>query len=71
MFPDKVAGAEARGAIGVVLFTDPADYALFGPDAVYPGTVMMPPQGTQQGTAKLVDGDPLTPFYPAIGELLK
>lgn len=63
----QVVSAEARGASGVIFYTDPEDYAVLGPDAVYPNTVMMPPSGTQLGTVKLVEGDPLTPYYPAIG----
>ncbi|KAF2349679.1 Transferrin receptor-like dimerization domain [Trinorchestia longiramus] len=58
--------AEKRGALGLILFSDPADYAPRGTDQVYPDTVMMPPSAAQLGTVKLVDGDPLTPFYPAI-----
>lgn len=58
--------AEQRGALGLILFSDPADYATRGPDAVYPDTVMMPPSAAPLGTVKLMDGDPLTPYYPAI-----
>ncbi|XP_068200575.1 putative N-acetylated-alpha-linked acidic dipeptidase [Palaemon carinicauda] len=57
--------AEARGAIGVVLFSDPLDYAPEGSDFVYPNSYFMPPSAAPFGTVKLVDGDPLTPFYPA------
>ncbi|KAF2350347.1 PA domain, partial [Trinorchestia longiramus] len=63
---NMVSFAEELGAAGVLLYTDPADYALDGPDSVYPQSVMMPPSGTQLGTVKLTDGDPLTPFYPSI-----
>ncbi|XP_018022981.1 glutamate carboxypeptidase 2 homolog, partial [Hyalella azteca] len=58
--------AERRGALGLILFSDPSDYAPRGSEAVYPHTVMMPPSAVPLGTAKLTDGDPLTPFYPAI-----
>lgn len=58
--------AEARGAIGVVLFSDPSDYAPQGSDFVYPHSYFMPPSAAPFGTVKLVDGDPLTPFYPAV-----
>lgn len=35
---------------------------------MYPKTVYMPGSGVQAGTVLLTDGDPLTPFYPAVGE---
>ncbi|XP_047497412.1 N-acetylated-alpha-linked acidic dipeptidase 2-like isoform X1 [Penaeus chinensis] len=58
--------AERRGAAGVILYTDPQQYAPMGEDAVYPKTVYMPGSGVQVGTVLLTDGDPLTPFYPAV-----
>lgn len=58
--------AEERGALGLLLFSDPSDYAPDGPDFVYPNSYFMPPTAAQFGTTKLVDGDPLTPFYPAV-----
>lgn len=60
--------AEKRGAAGVILYTDPQQYAPLGEDAVYPNTVYMPASGVQAGTVLLADGDPLTPFYPSVGE---
>lgn len=57
--------AEEQGALGLLLFSDPADYAPAGPDFVYPHSYFMPPSAAPLGTTKLVDGDPLTPFYPA------
>ena len=66
----KVNLAESRGAAGVILYTDPADVAVMGPEAVYSSTLMMPPDGVQQGTVKLMHGDPLTPHYPATGDAL-
>ncbi|XP_042894430.1 putative N-acetylated-alpha-linked acidic dipeptidase isoform X2 [Penaeus japonicus] len=58
--------AEKRGAAGVILYTDPQQYAPLGEDAVYPNTVYMPASGVQAGTVLLADGDPLTPFYPSV-----
>ncbi|KAK7082545.1 N-acetylated-alpha-linked acidic dipeptidase 2 [Halocaridina rubra] len=58
--------AEGRGAIGVVLYSDPSDYAPEGSDIVYPNSYFMPPSAAPFGTVKLKDGDPLTPFYPAV-----
>ncbi|XP_069193341.1 N-acetylated-alpha-linked acidic dipeptidase 2 isoform X1 [Procambarus clarkii] len=48
------------------MYSDPADYAPAGPDFVYPHSSYMPPSASPFGTVKLGDGDPLTPFYPAI-----
>ncbi|KAG0725840.1 N-acetylated-alpha-linked acidic dipeptidase 2 [Chionoecetes opilio] len=58
--------AEDQGARGLLLFSDPSDYAPEGPDFVYPHSYFMPPSAAPFGTTKLVDGDPLTPFYPAV-----
>lgn len=58
--------AEDLGAVGLLLFSDPKDYAPAGPDFVYPHSYFLPPSAAPFGTTKLLDGDPLTPFYPAI-----
>ena len=60
--------AEEQGALGLLLFSDPADYAPVGSDFVYPHSYFMPPSAVPLGTTKLIDGDPLTPFYPATGK---
>lgn len=57
--------AEARGGIGVILYSDPEDYAPEGSNFVYPHSYYMPPSAAPFGTIKLLDGDPLTPYYPA------
>ncbi|XP_042865752.1 N-acetylated-alpha-linked acidic dipeptidase 2-like [Penaeus japonicus] len=62
---DKVRFAEAHGAAGVILYTDPQDAAPLGPEATYPSTVYAPPGSTQLGSLSL-QGDLLTPGYPAI-----
>lgn len=61
--------AQEFGAIGAILYNDPANYAPFGinPDQTYDQTWFMPPSGTQRGSAYTSDGDPLTPFYPSTG----
>ena len=61
--------AQQFGAIGAILYNDPADYAPFGitPNQTYNQTWFMPPSGTQRGSAYTSDGDPLTPFYPSTG----
>ncbi|XP_050737432.1 N-acetylated-alpha-linked acidic dipeptidase 2-like isoform X1 [Eriocheir sinensis] len=60
-----VQSAERRGAVAVLLYGDPQQYAPFGEDAVYPNTVYLPPSGAPSGSVYMYDGDPLTPFYPA------
>ncbi|CAF1534920.1 unnamed protein product [Rotaria sp. Silwood1] len=64
---DKIMNAQHAGAVGVILYNDPADYAPLGttPDKTYNQTWYMPESGTQRGTAYAADGDPLTPGYPS------
>lgn len=62
---DKVHLAESHGAIGIIIFSDPADYTGGDRNDVYPRDWWLPPSGTQRGTIS-GDGDPLTPGYPAI-----
>jgi len=61
--------AQHYGAVGAILYNDPADYAPLGtsPDQVYDQKWYMPPSGTQRGSALISNGDPLTPIYPATG----
>ncbi|XP_053398009.1 N-acetylated-alpha-linked acidic dipeptidase 2-like [Mercenaria mercenaria] len=63
---DKVHLAEKRGAIGVVLFSDPEDVTDGDINQVYPKDWWLPPSGAQRGTVYIGDGDPLTAGYPAI-----
>ena len=62
--------AQYFGAIGAILYNDPADYAPFGTssDKVYDQKWYMPPSGIQRGSALVTNGDPLTPIYPSTGE---
>lgn len=62
---DKVHLAELRGAIGVILFSDPEDVTDGDITNVYPRDWWLPPSGTQRGTVYIGDGDPLTADYPA------
>ncbi|CAF1229294.1 unnamed protein product [Rotaria sordida] len=64
---DKIMHAQYFGAIGAILYNDPADYAPFGTtaDQVYDQKWYMPPSGAQRGSALSLDGDPLTPIYPS------
>ncbi|XP_060067563.1 putative N-acetylated-alpha-linked acidic dipeptidase [Ylistrum balloti] len=64
---DKVKLAADHGAVGIIIFSDPADYTLDGDTSrVYPDDWWLPPTGAQRGTTYLGIGDPLTPGYPAV-----
>jgi len=59
--------AQKHGAIGCLIYSDPADDGYAAGD-VYPKGPMRPPQGIQRGSAMdmmLYPGDPLTPGIPA------
>ncbi len=59
--------ASKHGAIGCIIYSDPADDGYAVGD-VYPKGPMRPPQGIQRGSAMdmmLYPGDPLTPGIPA------
>lgn len=63
----KVREAEARGAAGVLLYTDPADDGYMRGD-VYPDGPMRPPSSIQRGSVQFLSvqpGDPSTPGYPS------
>ncbi|HEU4570190.1 MAG TPA: M28 family peptidase [Gemmatimonadales bacterium] len=61
----KVREAEARGALGVILYTDPGDDgAAKGP--TFPDGPWRPAHGMQRGSVKLSPGDPSTPGWPAV-----
>ena len=62
----QVRHAQMFGAIGVILYTDPADYASNGMQTTFPHSWWLPGTGVQRGTVVL-EGDPLTPGYPATG----
>lgn len=66
MFLLQVKLAEKAGACGVILFSDPQNYATG--TSTFPDSWWLPPDGTQRGTIYTSNGDPLTPGYPAIGE---
>ncbi|KAL9983851.1 hypothetical protein ACROYT_G006092 [Oculina patagonica] len=63
---NKVQNAEACGAAGVLLYSDPADYSPEGMNNTFPKTWWLPGTGTQRGTIGRTNGDPLTPLLPAI-----
>ncbi|CAJ0568675.1 unnamed protein product, partial [Mesorhabditis spiculigera] len=65
---DKVYNAQKYGAIGVLLYSDPADVAKEGtkPENLYPHKIWMPENDVQRGMiGHHMNGDPLTPLYPA------
>ncbi|KAK0400769.1 hypothetical protein QR680_015440 [Steinernema hermaphroditum] len=64
---DKAKNAQMYGAVGVIIYTDPHDYAPnYAKDHLaFPDQIWMPPSGAQRGSLLKGDGDPLTPFYPS------
>ncbi|KAJ1364692.1 Aminopeptidase naaladl1, partial [Parelaphostrongylus tenuis] len=63
---EKVAEAEKRGAIGAVLFSDPAHYMSSSNNESFPHSMSLPGSAAQRGTIGRVPGDPLTPLLPAL-----
>ncbi|KAM8975426.1 putative N-acetylated-alpha-linked acidic dipeptidase isoform 2-T2 [Pelodytes ibericus] len=63
---NKVKNAQNAGAIGLILYSDPADYCAPGVEP-YPDGWNLPGDGAQRGNILNVNGagDPLTPGYPA------
>ncbi len=64
----KVLLAQQHGALGCIIYSDPADdgYATGG---VYPNGPQRPPFGIQRGSVEdtsVMNGDPLTPGYGAV-----
>lgn len=62
---NKAALAEKFGCSGLILYSDPADFASTGTNEVYPNSWWLPGTGVQRGSLSLTIGDPLTPLYPA------
>jgi N-acetylated-alpha-linked acidic dipeptidase len=60
----KAREAENHGAIGLIIYSDPADDGYMRGD-VYPAGPMRPSQGIQRGSVMNPDGDPSTPGYPS------
>ena len=61
--------ADKHGAIGVIVYSDPADSAP-GP-VTYPRSKYLPCTGVQRGAFAIAHGDPETPGYPSIGRYIK
>jgi N-acetylated-alpha-linked acidic dipeptidase len=66
----KAREAEVRGALGLLLYSDPAnDGFVRGP--VYPEGPMRPPRGVQRGSVLNATGDPSTPDGPSLPGVLR
>jgi N-acetylated-alpha-linked acidic dipeptidase len=61
----KAREAEKHGAIGLFIYSDPAEDGFVHAD-VFPAGPMRPPQGVQRGSVMNDDGDPSTPGYPSL-----
>lgn len=67
--PLQVHNAMSAGAIGIILYSDPADYSA--PEVQqYPKGWNLPGTAAQRGNVLNLNGagDPLTPGYPAKGK---
>lgn len=60
----KAREAEKHGALGLIIYSDPADDGYVRGD-VYPAGPMRPERGIQRGSVMNPDGDPSTPGYPS------
>ena len=60
----KAREAEKHGALGLIMYSDPADDGYARGD-VYPAGPMRPSQGIQRGSVMNPNGDPSTPGYPS------
>jgi N-acetylated-alpha-linked acidic dipeptidase len=60
----KAREAERHGAIGLIIYSDPADDGYVRGD-VYPVGPMRPSHGIQRGSVMNPNGDPSTPGYPS------
>src|SRR3954469_13714026 len=61
----KAREAEKHGAVGVLIYSDPADDGFTRGD-VYPVGPMRPANGIQRGSVMNPNGDPSTPGYPSV-----
>ncbi|MGH7567965.1 MAG: M20/M25/M40 family metallo-hydrolase [Gemmatimonadales bacterium] len=61
----KAREAERRGAVGLIVYSDPQDDGYFRGD-VYPKGPMRPSGGIQRGSMMNGNGDPTTPGYPSL-----
>lgn len=64
----KVKEAQDRGALGVLIYSDPADDGYMRGD-IYPDGPMRPPSAIQRGSVQFLSlgpGDPSTPGWPSV-----
>uniref|UniRef100_A0AC35G8C5 Uncharacterized protein n=1 Tax=Panagrolaimus sp. PS1159 TaxID=55785 RepID=A0AC35G8C5_9BILA len=61
---DKAQGAEKRGASGVIIYSDPADFVI-NANATFPEDIWLPKSAAQRGTLLRTVGDPQTPNFPS------
>ena len=61
----KAREAEKRGAVGLIVYSDPQDDGYFRGD-VYPRGPMRPAGGIQRGSMMNPNGDPTTPAWPSV-----
>eukprot|EP00794_Sanderia_malayensis_P017340 gene17340-19071_t len=59
----KVFNAQKYGAIGIMIYNDPINYAPTSKK--YPNGIWMPADGVQRGSISNCDGDCLTPGWPS------
>lgn len=64
----QVQNAEKRGAAGVLIYTDPSEFAPEGTDNTFPNSWWMPKTGLQRGAAShgVSPGDISTYGYPSV-----
>ncbi|KAI6191585.1 hypothetical protein M3Y97_00244000 [Aphelenchoides bicaudatus] len=64
---DKVALAQKYGAVGVILYSDPAEFAPESQlqNQTFPNSIWLPATETQRGTLLRTNGDPETPLFPS------
>ncbi|MBI2796494.1 MAG: M28 family peptidase [Gemmatimonadetes bacterium] len=60
----KAREAEKRGAVALIIYSDPADDGFTRGD-IYPDGMWRPPYGVQRGSVMNGAGDPTTPGYPS------
>ena len=63
--------ARRCGAVGAILYNDPAEVAPEGQDKVYPHGIWLPKTGVQRGAIFDRRGDPVTPGLPAIDGIFR
>eukprot|EP01018_Ginkgo_biloba_P016603 Gb_09577 [translate_table: standard] len=62
---DIVKNSAKAGAVAVITYSDPQDYAANDTQGNYPESKWLPSSGIQRGTVFEDSGDPLTPGWPS------